>query len=274
MSDPIPRATYRLQFHKDFGFADAAALAPYLAKLGISHVYASPYLKARPGSTHGYDIVDHRRLNPELGDDDAFRPMVAAFRRMASGRYWTSCRTTWASEAPTISGGRMCWNGGPTRSTRDGSTSIGIRIRGHRAAVVGAISRRSIWSRSGSGTTRAALPAGDRRFRRLGLRHPQTADLPAALSSACSANSHPLLGTSGRRVFWVAATGIPLFRAALRTCARNWRGWCANGRMSRQAVNNAVASPERAAGKPEPGKAGCVDPRTALAGGTFPRRGG
>ena len=54
----VPRATYRLQFHEGFRFADAARLAPYLARLGISHVYASPYLKARPGSTHGYDIVD------------------------------------------------------------------------------------------------------------------------------------------------------------------------------------------------------------------------
>jgi len=76
----IPRASYRLQFHKGFGFRDAAALAPYLAKIGISHVYASPYLKARPGSTHGYDIVDHARLNPELGDEIAFRDMVMAFR--------------------------------------------------------------------------------------------------------------------------------------------------------------------------------------------------
>jgi (1->4)-alpha-D-glucan 1-alpha-D-glucosylmutase len=84
MSDPeappIPRATYRLQFHKGFGFIDAALLAPYLARLGISHVYASPYLKARPGSTHGYDIVDHGQLNPELGDEAAFDAMVDAFR--------------------------------------------------------------------------------------------------------------------------------------------------------------------------------------------------
>src|SRR5271165_7376797 len=65
----VPRATYRLQFREGFGFAEAAALAPYLARLGISHVYASPYLMARPGSTHGYDIVDHRQLNPELGDE-------------------------------------------------------------------------------------------------------------------------------------------------------------------------------------------------------------
>ncbi len=74
-----PRATYRLQFHKGFGFDDAAALAPYLARLGISHVYASPYLKARPGSTHGYDIVDHDALNPELGDQAAFERMNTAF---------------------------------------------------------------------------------------------------------------------------------------------------------------------------------------------------
>jgi (1->4)-alpha-D-glucan 1-alpha-D-glucosylmutase len=78
---PIPRATYRLQFHKGFRFADAAALAPYLAQLGISHVYASPYLKARPGSTHGYDIVDHGQLNPELGEEADFKTMVAAFQQ-------------------------------------------------------------------------------------------------------------------------------------------------------------------------------------------------
>ena len=83
---PIPRATYRLQFHKGFGFRDAAALAPYLARLGISHVYASPYLKARPGSTHGYDIVDHGQLNPELGDESAFRDMVTAFRDSGLGQ--------------------------------------------------------------------------------------------------------------------------------------------------------------------------------------------
>jgi len=83
---PIPRATYRLQFHKGFGFRDAATLAPYLARLGISHVYASPYLKARPDSTHGYDIVDHGCLNPELGDEAAFHDMVAAFRANGLGQ--------------------------------------------------------------------------------------------------------------------------------------------------------------------------------------------
>jgi len=76
----IPRATYRLQFRKEFGFRDAARIAPYLAGLGVSHVYASPWLKARPGSSHGYDIVDHHALNPELGSDEDFNQMVAAFR--------------------------------------------------------------------------------------------------------------------------------------------------------------------------------------------------
>jgi (1->4)-alpha-D-glucan 1-alpha-D-glucosylmutase len=82
----IPRATYRLQFRKEFGFDDAAALAPYLARLGVSHLYASPYLKARPGSTHGYDIVDHDQLNPELGDDDAFERMTAVLRESGLGQ--------------------------------------------------------------------------------------------------------------------------------------------------------------------------------------------
>ena len=75
----VPRATYRLQFTREFGFAAAARLAPYLAQLGVSHVYASPYLRARPGSSHGYDIVAHDQLNPELGSAQDFARMVEAF---------------------------------------------------------------------------------------------------------------------------------------------------------------------------------------------------
>jgi (1->4)-alpha-D-glucan 1-alpha-D-glucosylmutase len=75
----VPRATYRIQFNKGFRFEDAANLAPYLSELGISHIYASPYLKARPNSTHGYDITDHNSLNPELGDEAAFLRMVGTF---------------------------------------------------------------------------------------------------------------------------------------------------------------------------------------------------
>ena len=60
-------ATYRVQLHAGFTFADAGAIAPYLADLGISHLYCSPYLQAAPGSTHGYDVTDHSRLSAELG---------------------------------------------------------------------------------------------------------------------------------------------------------------------------------------------------------------
>ena len=81
MPPVIPRATYRLQFHKHFGFDRATELAPYLARLGVSHLYASSYLKARPGSTHGYDIVDHDALNPELGDEASFDRMNEALAR-------------------------------------------------------------------------------------------------------------------------------------------------------------------------------------------------
>ncbi len=67
----IPGSTYRLQLHEEFGFDMAADIAPYLKKLGITHVYSSPYLQAAPHSRHGYDVVDHRRVNEELGGTPA-----------------------------------------------------------------------------------------------------------------------------------------------------------------------------------------------------------
>src|ERR1700719_5203991 len=67
----IPIATYRLQLHAEFGFDAAAAIADYLHELGISHVYTSPYLQAAPGSQHGYDVVDHHKVNEELGGSEA-----------------------------------------------------------------------------------------------------------------------------------------------------------------------------------------------------------
>jgi (1->4)-alpha-D-glucan 1-alpha-D-glucosylmutase len=81
----IPRATYRLQFHKGFIFQDAGALAPYLKALGVSDIYASPIFTARAGSTHGYDVIDPTRINPELGGEDGFRAMAAALRRNGLG---------------------------------------------------------------------------------------------------------------------------------------------------------------------------------------------
>ena len=80
-----PRATMRLQFHKDFTFADAERLVPYLVKLGISHVYASPITAARTGSLHGYDVVDPTRVNPELGGEEGLRRLVAILRAAGLG---------------------------------------------------------------------------------------------------------------------------------------------------------------------------------------------
>ena len=81
-----PRATYRVQLHAGFTFDDAAAIVPYLADLGISHLYCSPYLQAAAGSTHGYDVVDHQRLNEELGGQEAFDRLVAALREHGLGQ--------------------------------------------------------------------------------------------------------------------------------------------------------------------------------------------
>lgn len=81
----LPRATGRLQLHKAFTFDDAAAIVPYLARLGISHVYTSPILTARPGSTHGYDIVDHSAINAEFGGEAAFQRMVSVIRAHGMG---------------------------------------------------------------------------------------------------------------------------------------------------------------------------------------------
>ncbi|AZB64190.1 malto-oligosyltrehalose synthase [Cereibacter sphaeroides] len=79
------RATYRIQFTSDFRFSDAARLAPYFARLGISHLYASPILAAREGSTHGYDGVHYSLISPDLGGEEEFRAMAGTFREHGMG---------------------------------------------------------------------------------------------------------------------------------------------------------------------------------------------
>jgi (1->4)-alpha-D-glucan 1-alpha-D-glucosylmutase len=81
MPPAIPLATYRIQLTADFDFDAAAAIVPYLKALGISHLYASPFMKARAGSTHGYDIVDHTALNPQLGGEAAFERLTTALQQ-------------------------------------------------------------------------------------------------------------------------------------------------------------------------------------------------
>ncbi|OLP16760.1 malto-oligosyltrehalose synthase [Leptolyngbya sp. 'hensonii'] len=81
----IPTTTYRLQFNSQFGFADAAAIVPYLDSLGISDLYASPIFQARKGSTHGYDVVDPNQLNPDLGTVEEFEALVGQLQVRGMG---------------------------------------------------------------------------------------------------------------------------------------------------------------------------------------------
>ncbi len=80
-----PLSTYRLQFNNRFHFEDARRLVSYLSQLGVSHCYASPILKARAGSQHGYDIIDHNQLNPEIGTEEEFRSLVAELKAHGMG---------------------------------------------------------------------------------------------------------------------------------------------------------------------------------------------
>src|SRR5919204_160476 len=79
------RATYRLQLGGDFGFAAARTLVPYLASLGVSHLYLPPSFEARPGSTHGYDVVDPGRISSALGGEEEFRALAASARSHGLG---------------------------------------------------------------------------------------------------------------------------------------------------------------------------------------------
>ncbi len=84
-AESLPLATYRLQFNRDFKFEDARRLVPYLHRLGVTHCYASPILKARSGSVHGYDIVDHNQINPEIGTEEEFRALSRELKAHGMG---------------------------------------------------------------------------------------------------------------------------------------------------------------------------------------------
>ncbi len=81
----IPLSTYRVQLNNRFHFEDARKLVPYLSQLGVTHLYSSPILMARKGSQHGYDIIDHSKLNPEIGTEADFRQLVAELKRHGMG---------------------------------------------------------------------------------------------------------------------------------------------------------------------------------------------
>jgi (1->4)-alpha-D-glucan 1-alpha-D-glucosylmutase len=82
----LPESTYRLQLHSSFTFRDALGITAYLNDLGITHCYASPYLQARPGSTHGYDIINHNALNPEIGSEEDYTAWTSALHEQGIGQ--------------------------------------------------------------------------------------------------------------------------------------------------------------------------------------------
>ena len=114
-----PLTTYRLQLHGGFGFADAAALADYLAGLGITDCYTSPVLMARPGSTHGYDITDHRRINPELGGEAGYEAFVAALRARDLGHLLDFAPNHMAADAAANPWWRDVLENGPSSRYAD-----------------------------------------------------------------------------------------------------------------------------------------------------------
>jgi (1->4)-alpha-D-glucan 1-alpha-D-glucosylmutase len=82
----VPESTYRVQFHAGFTFRDALQMVPYLHELGITHCYASPFLQARPGSTHGYDITNHQAFNPEIGTEADYAALCQALEAHGMGQ--------------------------------------------------------------------------------------------------------------------------------------------------------------------------------------------
>lgn len=81
----VPGSTYRLQLSPTFTFDDASHVVPYLHRLGVTHVYLSPILQAAPGSTHGYDVVDHSRISEVLGGEAGLRRLADTLHRHGMG---------------------------------------------------------------------------------------------------------------------------------------------------------------------------------------------
>ena len=143
MPPAVPLATYRLQLTKDFGFDDAAALVPYLKALGISHLYASPFLKARAGQ---HARLRHRRSRPAQSRARRRGRLCALDRRAQGARPRPDPRfraQPHGRRQRTTPGGSTCWNGARSRPTRRPSTSTGsvCRIGTHAGVLLPILGR-------------------------------------------------------------------------------------------------------------------------------------
>jgi (1->4)-alpha-D-glucan 1-alpha-D-glucosylmutase len=211
-----PRATYRLQFSAAFRFADAAALAPYLARLGVSHVYASPVFAARPGSSHGYDVTDPNRLNPELGTEAEFRAMAATFRDHGLGllldivpnhmgiggdanAFWLDV-LRWGPASPFAAWFDIDWDSRLPRPRRQAALPL---------------PRRPV--RRGAALGRPRPARRPRRLRRLGPRQPQAAGLPGDLPRIL--RESPALAALARRFEGATPATWPDLRPLLADAA-------------------------------------------------------
>ena len=123
-----PSSSYRLQLHTGFTFDDASRVAGYLKDLGISHVYCSPYLQAAKGSLHGYDVVDHQKVNVELGGEEGHARFCDALKTLDMGQVLDIVPNHMATGRKTSTGG-TCWRMARRAALQNGSTSIGIRPR-------------------------------------------------------------------------------------------------------------------------------------------------
>ena len=180
----IPRATYRLQLHKGFGFDGRGALRAVPAALGVSHAYLSPYSQ---GACRAAPRLRHRRSQSAQSRARRRAPHSGSCDRGAEGararvRSSTSCRITWAWAARTIRCGSMCSNGDRMRRTPAGSISSGTRERRylHNKMLVPLLGDQ-YGIELERGMLRAAVRCHRGQLRGLGLRHAQAADLAAAL---------------------------------------------------------------------------------------------
>src|ERR1039458_9303968 len=111
----VPSSTYRLQLHANFTFDDAGRIADYLKALGISHVYSSPYLQAAPGSMHGYDVVDHEKVNEELGGEEGHKQFCERLQDVGLGQILDILPNHMAVGARNRYGGDVLKNGPSSR---------------------------------------------------------------------------------------------------------------------------------------------------------------
>ena len=163
---PVPVSTYRLQLHAGFGFAEAAGVVPYLHELGVTHAYLSPILAANPGSTHGYDVVDHGRVSPDLGGRDGLAALVAELHRHGMGAVVDVVPNHMAVPTPE-------WRNAALWSVLRDGPDLAVRRMVRRRLVGGpwrvADARARLADRSGAGGRRAdARPAGRAAGRRAG----------------------------------------------------------------------------------------------------------